>query len=159
MKAHALTCVSVLAAIAMAAGGCSREPAPGYTRSALPRTCDPARFGAATARFEQIAADRNAILARLQAVPKDEAVHYLRELERERAAMRELSSEAQKVEVPRCLHSAKEIFGHYIEQSLANMDLLRPDGDAAAYRFASETTEGIRSQYQNEVSQQARNQQ
>ena len=138
---------------------CSRAPDPGYTRTALPRTCDPARFGAAVSAFESVVKRRGEIFARIDALPTDEPNHYLRELEREKEALRALAAEAKTVEVPRCLYSAKEMFGHYMERTLADADLRRPDGDASAYRFALETTEAILSQYQTEVRNQSGNQQ
>lgn len=148
-------------ALLLALAACSKGPditeAPRKAR--LPATCDRPRFDAAAEQFESIARRRDAALARLESSGLDEAVHYLRGLEQEKAEVRELGAQAERVEVPRCLQRAREIFLHYVERTVEAMDARRPDASPADYRRARETADTIHGQFVTELKLQERNRQ
>lgn len=138
---------------------CSRETPPPQTHSPLPTTCRQAEFRKATGEFADIAAQRDAAVAAIEALPPDEPAHYLKRLEQEQGAVQALVSRAEAVTIPRCLGHAKELFVLYVEQSRKTIDMRRPGQDFSAYRLARDTAEGIRTQYDAEVRLQEKNQQ
>jgi hypothetical protein len=149
---------ALIVALVLAAA-CSREAPPEARPAKLPATCDRTQFQSATDQFDALVARRNEVLARVEAMPADEPAHYLRELERAQAEVRDLAARAQDVAVPRCLGHAKELVVRYLEQSRETMDMRRPGSDFSAYRLARETADGIHAQYAAEARLQAANRQ
>jgi hypothetical protein len=139
------------------ASACSKKEEVSPTSGAMPRTCDRPRIQAAVDEFDRLGARRDEALKQIEAVPVAEPAHYLEKLKDTQGQVRDLAAKAEKVEIPRCLQHAKDLFVRFLNQSGTTLDLRTPEADFANYRFALETTERIRTQYMAEIELQKKN--
>lgn len=154
-KIFALALVLILVAI------CTRRPIDGPLGGKLPNTCASSQVAAAVADFSDLAAQRDAALARIEALPIEEPAEYVRVWQAEIAKLKDLAATAQAAGLPRCLAHAQELFVLYLAQSGRAAEQRRPEGegDFADYRRALETADVIRGQYAAEVKLQEKNRQ
>ena len=144
-KVFALALVLVLVAL------CVRKPPPDPTAAKLPNTCASAQFAAAVAAFDGLSAQRVDSLKALEAIPVDEPAEYVRRWRREEEVLAGLSSAAERVDLPRCLAHAKELFLQHLAQTQAAVALRSPDKDFADYRRARDIADAILAQFRAEV--------
>ena len=152
-KIFALALVLVLVAL------CVRKPPPDPTPAKLPNTCSTAPFAAAVAAFDGLLARRDEALKSIEAIPLDEPAEYVRQWRREEAVLSELSASAERVDPPRCLAHAKELFVQHLAQTQAAVALRAPDKDFADYRRARDVADAILAQFRAEVRLQEGNRQ
>src|SRR5215470_11032952 len=96
-KIFALALILVLVAL------CARRPFDVRTGEVMPNTCNAGQFAAAVDEFDDIAAARDQVFARIEALSLDEPTEYVKRWNAELAGMRELGSRADRVKAPRCL--------------------------------------------------------
>jgi hypothetical protein len=152
-KIFALALVLVLVAL------CARKPPPDPAAARLPNTCATAQFAAVVGEFEALSARRAEALKRIEAIPVDEPAEYVRRWKREEEVLAELSSAAERVELPRCLAHAKELFLQHLAQTRTALALRAPDRSFDEYRRARETADAIHAQYLGEIRLQEANRQ
>ena len=156
MKARAALLALAFAVLA----ACSREPPKDAAKPlVLPRTCDRARLASASDEFERLTRARDASLARIEAESPDEPVEYLRRLQGELAVFAELADAAPRIDVPRCLFQARDMYVRYLEASRTALDMRRPGLDFSQYRVARETADTIHGQFLTELNLQRKNEQ
>ena len=151
--------VVLVALAAIAACSRSEPPKDAAKPLVLPRTCDRARLASASDEFERLSRARDAALARIEAQSPDEPVEYLRHLQGELAALAELIDAAPKIDVPRCLFQARDMYARYLEASRTALDMRRPGRDFSHYRVARETADTVHGQFLTELSLQKKNEQ
>jgi hypothetical protein len=152
-KIFALALVLILVAL------CARKPPPDPVAARLPNTCATAQFAAVVGEFDALSARRADALKRVEAIPVDEPAEYVRLWKREGEVLSELSSAAERVEAPRCLAHAKELFLQQLAQTRTALSLRAPDRDFLDYRRARETADAIHGQYLREIRLQETNRQ
>ena len=146
----------LLAAAALIAA-CSKSAPEPQVASTLPTTCGRGQFAATVAAFEDIASERDAVLARIEALSIDEPAEYVRRWDQEKSKLNELALKADGVGLPRCLARAKEIFLHYLAKTQAAVELRNPAANFMGYRREKETADSIYAQYEAEVRLQEKN--
>src|SRR5258708_1091225 len=101
--------IFALALILIFVALCTRRPFDVPTANKLPNTCATAQFAAATDEFDGLAAQRDASLIRIEALPVDEPAEYVRLWQVELALLRDLSARAEGASAPRCLAHAQDL--------------------------------------------------
>jgi hypothetical protein len=142
---------------AMLVAGCSKGAPEPQPSSKLPNTCGRDMFAATVRAFDDIAFERDQVLARIEALSIGEPAEYVRRWDQEKANLRQLAAKAEQVGLPRCLANAKELFLHYLEKTQAAVDLRAPSADFIDYRRERETADSIYAQYEAEVRLQEKN--